>query len=77
MRKFKDVAWNFNTVQGKPNTVTNCQEARLAVLMDIRDELKKLNGLLRCQNFIDIPHVLKDIRRNTHKPPPKRKTRKK
>jgi hypothetical protein len=41
--------------------------AQLAVLMDIRDELKELNGLLRCQNFLDIPHLLRTIKRNTMK----------
>lgn len=40
----------------------------LAVLMDIRAELKKLNSLLHCQNATDIPHILRDIKRNTTKP---------
>lgn len=37
--------------------------AKLAVLMDIRDELKELNSLLHCHNFTDIPHILRGIRR--------------
>lgn len=40
---------------------------RLAVLMDIRDELKRLNQLLHCSNFVAIPHTLAAIRRNTTK----------
>lgn len=42
--------------------------AHLAVLMDIRDELKSLNRLLHCSNFISIPDKLNAIRRNTAKP---------
>ncbi|MFA5936556.1 MAG: hypothetical protein WC822_01615 [Candidatus Paceibacterota bacterium] len=37
--------------------------ARLAVLMDIRDELKKLNSVFECVNFLKIPKMLRDIRR--------------
>lgn len=37
--------------------------AQLAVLMDIRDELKKLNKLLYCSNFTGIPTTLRSIRR--------------
>lgn len=36
--------------------------------MDIRDELKKLNNLLYCQNFIGIPGKLHQIELNTRKP---------
>lgn len=40
----------------------------IALLMDIRDELQKLNRLLACQNFLDIPFTLHKIRLNTAKP---------
>lgn len=40
---------------------------QLAALLSIRDELKKLNQLLHCGNFIDIPHKLERIKRNTTK----------
>jgi hypothetical protein len=42
--------------------------ANLGMLMDIRAELKKLNALLACPNFTDIPHILRVIRKNTTKP---------
>ncbi|BAQ16071.1 hypothetical protein [Methyloceanibacter caenitepidi] len=42
--------------------------ANLALLMDIRDELQKLNALLACRNFTDIPTILRGIRTNTAKP---------
>lgn len=55
MRK-KDREWNCGGEGG-----TTHEEARLAVLMDIRDELKRLNSLLHCQNFLGMPRVLKRI----------------
>ena len=49
------------------NSVTP-EDARLAVLMDIREELIKLNRLLNCHNAIDIPNILRRIDRNTKRP---------
>lgn len=49
------------------------EAAQLAVLMDIRDELQTLNSVFRCHNFLNIPHVLARISRNTHKPKKRRK----
>ncbi len=45
--------------------------AQLAVMMDIRDELKKLNRVFECYNFVRIPRILDRISANTT-----RKTRK-
>jgi len=42
--------------------------AQLAVLQDIRDELKKLNQLLHCPNAVAIPTILRQIQRNTANP---------
>ncbi len=42
--------------------------AQLAVLMDIREELKALNlkmNVLRCPDFLAIPRKLDQIKRNT------------
>ena len=47
--------------------------AQLAVLMDLRDELQKLNQLLHCQNFVNIPRKLDRISANTAKPRKRRK----
>ena len=41
--------------------------AQLAVLMDIRDELQQLVGLLGCKNAVDIPNILRRIDVNTTK----------
>lgn len=46
------------------------QDAALGVLMDIRYELKKLNALLDCQNFKNIPRKLDRISANTFKRKP-------
>jgi len=40
---------------------------QLAVLCVIRDELKKLNSLLHCSNFVEIPSILRAVKRNTTK----------
>lgn len=39
----------------------------LAVLMDIRDELQKLNRVFNCGNFLSLPHVVQGIEKNTRK----------
>lgn len=40
-------------------------QIKVAVLMDIRDELQTLNRLLACPNFTGIPRTLKRISSNT------------
>ncbi len=68
----KDVAW---TIHRDAQGFVSHDDARLAVFMDLRDELKALNvkmgrlvDILNCQNFLDIPHTLTRISRNTAKP---------
>lgn len=42
----------------------------LAVMLDLRDELRSMNSklsVLQCSNFLKIPQTLKDIRKNTTK----------
>lgn len=58
----KDLTWN--TGDGG----VTWDGAKLAVLMDIRDELKRMNAVLYCPNFTDIPRKLEAIRKNTTKP---------
>ena len=58
MARFKNTDWNLPTDNGRIKT---WEQAQLAVLMDIRDELQRLNNLLYCQNFIGMPHTLKRI----------------
>lgn len=68
MARHKDVNWNCGDLNNP-----QLAEAHLAVLMDIRDELKLLNRLLHCENFQRIPRKLDRISFNTAKPR-KRKT---
>lgn len=71
MARHKDVNWDLP--DGKPNpdksgsNIHQWKSIQSALLMDLRDELKKLNALLHCPNFISIPQTLNDIRRNTTK----------
>lgn len=64
-RRRKDVNWEPAEANGD---MPNWERVSIAVLMDIRDELKKLNALLHCQNFQRIPAKLDRIGRNTTRP---------
>jgi hypothetical protein len=44
------------------------EAVQLEVLMDIRSQLQRLNNLLHCHNFVDIPKKLERIARHTVKP---------
>ncbi len=58
MPRHKDANWD---VSERPNT----EAAMLTVLMDIRDELKRINSILNCTNFLEVPRILRTIRGNT------------
>ena len=45
----------------------NDADVQMALLNDIREELKRLNELLHCSNFVEIPSILRTIKRNTTK----------
>ena len=69
MARHKDQNWNLP--EGTP-TANGAREhqwdsIKVALLMDIRDELQSLNRVLHCTNFLRIPQKLDDIRRNTAK----------
>lgn len=63
--EYRNSEWRLN--ETRPGYVAP-GEANLSVLMDIRDELQKLNRLLGCENFTSIPTLLRLIRANTAKP---------
>lgn len=56
MARHKNTDWDL------PYPAANWEQAGIAILMDIRDELQTLNRLLGCDNFTQIPHVLRGIR---------------
>lgn len=77
MARQKDLVWNAG-----PNGdgTTTHEQARLAVLMDVRDELKLVNVYLRdlrntitCDNAVDILNILRRIDKNTKKSKRKKK----
>lgn len=75
MARHANVQWNLP--EGKPSggtTVHSYEAIHSALLMDIRDELQKLNALLHCPNFVGIPTTLTTISR---KMPVRRVARKK
>lgn len=61
MARHQNAEWNLPE---KPGTWT---EVQVAILMDIRSELRKLNGIIGCTNFTEIPRILRAIQKNTTK----------
>ncbi len=71
--RYKDRNW-IVSLNADGRSISH-EDIQLALQMDIRDELKilsgemrKLNSLLHCSNFIAIPGKLDRIGRNTAKP---------
>lgn len=64
MPRHKDLNWNLpDGVPGHNVTTHQWESLHAALLMDIRDELKALNALLHCSNFVGIPTTLRAIQR--------------
>lgn len=61
----RNVNWQVADTNGD---VKSWDQAMVAVLMDIRDELKQLNHVFGCANFLAIPMTLNRIDNNTRKP---------
>jgi hypothetical protein len=60
----KDKNFPVTTQDGEHWLNPALEAQQLAVLMDIRDELKHLNNTLDCKNFRDVPRKLELIRRH-------------
>lgn len=60
---FPDRDWNLENERGG----IPWDRVPMALLMDIRRELRALNALLRCSNFTGIPGTLRAIKKNTTK----------
>lgn len=71
-RRHKDADWTIDI--DKSNRV-EWGGAQTAVLMDIRDELKALNSIFNCVNFLGMPAVLRQVAANTKKPTRRRKVK--
>jgi hypothetical protein len=64
----RDVNWRITDQNGSTLTVAQYAAMQLAVSMDIRDELKRMNEILHCSRFIAIPSKLDSINRKLAKP---------
>lgn len=65
-RRKRNIDWLVADEQG--NLYSGMKDGvMIAVLVDIRDELQRLNALLACPNFQAIPSRLSAIERNTTK----------
>ena len=71
MARHKDYDWNLPNPQVGHSY--GWETIHSALLMDIRDELRAMNRILNCHNFLNIPHKLDKIVVNTRK---KRRARK-
>lgn len=63
--RHKDGNWRIPTTSN--GAVETWDGVKIALLMDLRDELQKLNRLLHCHNFVGIPQTLKTIAKQTKK----------
>lgn len=54
-----------NANWGLPTKDYTWEHVKIALLMDLRNELKTLNRLIGCHNTMAIPGLLRDIKRNT------------
>lgn len=61
MARHKNASWHLS------DPAARWEEVQVAVLMDIRDELQRLNSLLHCSNFMNMPHTLRTISTNTRR----------
>lgn len=64
-RRKKDADWQINMADA--HTAASTNDALLAVLMDLRDELKAINRRLDCPDTCAIPRILRRISANTAK----------
>lgn len=69
MARHKDVNWCLpeGAKQADGSNVHQDRHIYMALLMDIRDELKKLNALFNCPMFLDVPYYIKSIRNSLDK----------
>jgi len=63
-KRHKNGNWQLPT-NAQTGRIDSWDSVKIAILMDIRDELQSLNSLFRCPNFVGFPRLLRDIRRNT------------
>ena len=60
--------WTIWVNEGDRGTTIDVDQLQILLLMEVREQLKKLNGLLHCERFVGIPGKLERIVKNTSKP---------
>jgi hypothetical protein len=70
-----DIEWDITHKNDNGRVAVEWDKVPIVVLMDIRRELKKLNAILHCPNFLSIPFKLDEIKKNTKKPKKKKAKR--
>ena len=73
----RDVNWKTVADDNCYKHEQHYRRASLAVLMDLRDELRRIRQVFECPNMLEVPHILRQIRRNTTKPAKKKPREKK
>ena len=63
MPRFKNMDWDIAGSGTGSRVQVDIEGAILAVLMDLREEIQRLNMLLHCPNFMVIPGKLERIAR--------------
>jgi hypothetical protein len=72
MPRYKNLDWNvgnldWNVGERDAQSRPTYDQIKVSLLLDIRDELQKLNALLHCTNFQRIPTKLDSIRAATNR----------
>lgn len=70
----KRPTWRYPTAEMQSMACSQLEmlESCRNVMEEVRDQMKLLNQLLHCSNFMNIPDTLQQIRRNTRKPKARR-----
>lgn len=63
-----NVEWDLASDQGLHLDSLMYQHIQCQLLMDIRQDLRDVKNVVGCHNFIDVPNILRGVRRNTAKP---------
>ena len=71
-KTFPNEEWDLADATGKIGT---WERVGIAVLMDIRRELQRINAALYCYNALAIPRLLREIAGNTRRPKKPKATR--
>ena len=65
--KSRDQDWGVQLTEA--GGALSVEGAQLAVLMDIRDELRRMRRVLECKNFQAMPNLLRLIERHVRRKP--------